>query len=244
MSTVRRTHDSVVTATAARLLGEPLGKGDWPWYLGGVFFWRRRGHVVTAYRDRCSPSETGTLACLDERSVVDFARREVARTIGPGCNARFFLAGGAFKTLLTGRPPRDLDLWAPSVRDRELVLSALTGRGARRLDDRPFAGAFEIDGRIVEVPHKTDPDTLVGRLARFDIALSAVGVEHRPGDGWRAVVHPLARTSIERRQVLLLKPLVNWKWALTTLERMRRYASELRPREASRVGTCPAMTAA
>ena len=28
-------------------------------------------------------------------------------------------------------------------------------------------------------------------------------------------------------QVLLLKPLVNWKYALTTLERMRRYAAEL-----------------
>ena len=28
--------------------------------------------------------------------------------------------------------------------------------------------------------------------------------------------------------MLLLKPLVNWKWALTTLERMRRYANELR----------------
>ena len=222
------THDSVVTATAARLLGKPLGRDAWPWYLEGAFFRRRGGHVVTAYRDRCSQSEAVTLACLDERSVVDFARREVARTVGPGCNARFFLAGGAFKTLLTGHPPRDLDLWAPSARDRELVLNTLTGRGARRLDDRPFADAFEINGRVVELPHETEPDTLAGRLARFDLALSAAGVEHRPGGGWRAVVHPLARTSIERRQVLLLKPLVNWKWALTTLERMRRYASELR----------------
>ena len=222
------THDSVVTATAARLLGEPLGRDAWPWYLEGAFFRRQGGHVVTAYRDRCSRSEAVTLACLDERAVVDFARREVARTVGPGCNARFFLAGGAFKTLLTGHPPRDLDLWAPSARDRALVLNALTGRGARHLDDRPFADAFEINGRIVELTHKTEPDTLEGRLARFDLALSAAGVEHRPEDGWRAVVHPLARTSIERRQVLLLKPLVNWKWALTTLERMLRYASELR----------------
>ena len=222
------THDSVVTATAARLLGKPLGKDAWPWYLEGAFFRWHGGHVITAYRDRCSRSEAVTLGCLDERSVVDFARREVARTVGPGCNARFFLAGGAFKTLLTGHPPRDLDLWAPSARDRELVLNTLTGRGARRLDDRPFADAFEINGRVVELPHETEPDTLEGRLARSDLALSAAGVEHRPGGGWRAVVHPLARTSIERRQVLLLKPLVNWKWALTTLERMRRYASELR----------------
>lgn len=65
------------------------------------------------------------------------------------------------------------------------------------------------------------------RLARFDIALSAVGVEHCPGGEWRAVVHPLAQASVEQRRVLLLKPLVNWKYALATLERMRRYAHEL-----------------
>jgi len=222
------THDSLVTATAARLLGEKLGKDDWPWCLEGAFFWQQGGRLFTAYRDRCRQSESLALQSLDERSVIDFARREVARTIGLACRARFFLAGEAFKTLLTGRPPRDLDLWAPSGRDRKLVLSALTGRGARRLEDRPFAEAFEIASRVVELPSDTVPETLEARLARSDIALSAIGAEHRPGDRWRAVVHPLARTSIERRQVLLLKPLVNWKWALTTLERMRRYANELR----------------
>ena len=29
------THDSLVTATAARLLGKPLSPGDWPWFWGG-----------------------------------------------------------------------------------------------------------------------------------------------------------------------------------------------------------------
>ena len=221
------THDSLVTTTAARLLGEPLGKDDWPWYLEGAFFWRQGDHVVTAYRDHCNENDAVTSSSLDERDVVEFARREAARTIGPACDARFFLAGGMFKTLLTGCPARDLDLWAPSTRDRELVLATLTQRGARRLEDRPFADAFAIDGRIVELPHKVEPDTLDGRLARFDIALSAVGVEHRPGGHWSAIVHPLARTSVERREVLLLKPLMNWRFVLSTLERMRRYADEL-----------------
>lgn len=44
-------HDSVVIATSARLLDEPLGKDDWPWYLEGAFFWREDGRVSTAYRD-------------------------------------------------------------------------------------------------------------------------------------------------------------------------------------------------
>ena len=45
------THDSLVTATAARLLGEPLGVDAWPWYLEGAFFWRQDGALVVSYRD-------------------------------------------------------------------------------------------------------------------------------------------------------------------------------------------------
>lgn len=77
------------------------------------------------------------------------------------------------------------------------------------------------------MPHRTSPSTLEERLAHFDLALSAIGAEHRPGDDWSASIHDLVRASVERRTVLLLKPLVNWKYALTTLERMRRYAAEL-----------------
>jgi len=221
------THDSLVTATAARILGQPLGTEAWPWYLEGAFFWRADGCLQTAYRDHCRQHERTDLNSLDEIDVIEFARREVARIVGASCDARFFLAGGAFKALLTGQPPRDLDLWAPSARDRALLLQALDGRGAHRLPVRPYADAFQIGEREVEVPFKTEPVTLEERLALFDIALSAVGVEHLPGDGWRAIVHPLARESVKRREVLLLKPLVNWKYALATLERMRRYAAEL-----------------
>jgi broad specificity phosphatase PhoE len=45
------THDSLVTATAARLLGQRLGKDAWPWYLEAAFFWRENGALVAAYRD-------------------------------------------------------------------------------------------------------------------------------------------------------------------------------------------------
>jgi len=220
------THDSLVTATAARLLGEELGLNDWPWYLEGAFFWATGDGLHTAYRDYEAVHE-GALCGLTESDVIEFARREVATTVGLDTGARFFLAGGAFKSLLTGRPPRDLDLWAPSERDRTLIVDALRARGARSAGPRAFADAFELAGRVVEVPHKTEPDTLSERLARFDIGLSAVGVEHRPDDTWSAIVHPLALESVRRREVRLLKPLVNWKYALTTLERMRRYAREL-----------------
>lgn len=164
---------------------------------------------------------------FDAAEVKQFARREIAATVGLDSGARFSLAGGAFKSLITGRPPRDLDLWAPTERDRGLLLEALRARGAQTADARPFADAFEIGGRVVEVPHSTEHDSLDATLARFDIGLSAVGVEHRPDGEWLVSVHPLASASVRRREVRLLKPLVNWKYALATLERMRRYAAEL-----------------
>lgn len=162
-----------------------------------------------------------------EDEIVGFARRLMEPVVGSDCRARFFLAGGAFKTLLTGRPPRDLDLWAPTERDRDILLESLMRRGRTSPREAPFADVFEVGERVVELVHEVGPESLECRLGRFDIALSAIGAEHHPGNRWGSIVHPLARTSVELRQVLLLKPLVNWKYALATLERMRRYAEEL-----------------
>ena len=220
------THDSVVTAAAARLLGQPLTQADWPWYLEAAFFWESPRGVEVRYRGK-SVVRPGPLCTLDDRDVLDFARREIAATVGLDFSGRFFLSGGAFKSLLTGRAPQDLDFWAPTPVDRQALVARLEQRGADPLPRRSYSDAWAVSGRVVEVPHKAEPDTLEARHARFDIALSAVGVEHLRGDSWRAVVHPLARESVERREVLLLKPLVNPKYALATIERVRRYAAEL-----------------
>jgi hypothetical protein len=221
------THDSLVTITAARILGEPLGKAAWPEYLEAAFFWREGDVIHAAYRDIHRTDRRWPVCGLDECDVIELARREIAAVVGLQSPARFFLAGGAFKTLLTGRPARDLDLWAPSAADRVALLAELAQRGARPLDPRPFAQAFEVRGRVIEVALKVGPPTLEACLGRFDIALSAIGAEHLGGDQWRAIVNPHALQSVLRREVLLLKPLVNWKYALATLERMYRYAGEL-----------------
>ncbi|MEZ4364086.1 MAG: histidine phosphatase family protein [Kofleriaceae bacterium] len=220
------THDSLVTATAARLLGEALTKDDWPWYLEAAFFWEQADGVHVAYRDRhrVLPSP---LVHLTHADVIALARREIAATLGLDCRARFFLAGGAFKTLLSGRPPRDLDVWAASQEDRAVVENRLLERGARQLPEQPYTRGFRLNGRVVELSLHTEPSVLEDRLARFDLALSAIGAEHRPADQWRAAIHPRAHASAAGRQVLLLEDLLNWKHALASLVRLRSYASEL-----------------
>ena len=222
------THDSLVTATAARLLKRPLGKDDWPWYLEGTFFWYDKDGLHTAYRDvEGIRSDQDPLCHFKETDVIEFARRETAATFGFDFGARYFLAGGAFKTLLTGRPPKDLDIWAPSAEDRNALIKVLNVKGTRLLPSPLFADAFDIQNRVIEVPHEIGPLTLEDRLRYSDIAISAIGVEYRPNEQWVAYIHPSAQLSLHRREVLLLKPLINWKYALTTLERMYRYAAEL-----------------
>lgn len=169
----------------------------------------------------------GGLFELTEANVIALARREVAATVGLDCPAWFFLAGGAFKTLLTGKPPRDLDIWAASPADRAVVEARLIERGAERLPEQPYTQGFRLKRCIVELPLHTEPGVLEARIAGFDLALSAIGAEHKPTDQWRAVIHPLAHESVQKRQVLLLDELLNWKHALSSLVRLRSYAKEL-----------------
>jgi hypothetical protein len=221
------THDSLITATVAQVMGRRLGTKDWPWYLESAFFWTDDAGVVhAAYRDWHTTHEAPIVG-LTEADAIALARREIAATVGLDCSARFFLAGGAFKSLLTGRAPRDLDLWAASDADRAVLRSALLARNAEPLAEQPYTEAFRVGERLVELSMKTAPATLDERLGRFDIGLSAVGVEHRAGDRWRASIHARAVESVQARQVLLLDELPNWRHSLATLVRMKHYAAEL-----------------
>jgi hypothetical protein len=172
---------------------------------------------------------------VNEATLVGFARRCLEPVLGESPEGWFFFAGGAFKSLLHGRAPRDLDLWPATQATRERLAAQLVRHGALLLrDNAPYQTSYTIAGQVIELAHDTSAATLTDWLGRCDLALSAVGVEHRDGR-WLGAIHPLALESIRRREVLLLTPLVNWKYALATLERLHRYAMELGfriPREA------------
>jgi len=165
---------------------------------------------------------------LREFEIMRYAEKEIAAILGKGAvNVRFFIAGGAYKSLLTGKPPRDIDIWAPSAADREELVFSLKQRNAVALEQKAFSDVYKINERVVEIAHKTRYPSLEERVNKFDVALSAIGVEHIPGGDLRGFIHSLAKKSVRQRKILLLKPLVNWKYALATLSRMRRYANEL-----------------
>jgi broad specificity phosphatase PhoE len=64
------THDSLVTATAARLLGEPFGPDAWPWYLEAAFFWRDGDTLHASYREHRQACSTGLVDPRGEPLLV------------------------------------------------------------------------------------------------------------------------------------------------------------------------------
>lgn len=167
------------------------------------------------------------MAPFDVDRVLELGAAWLDRILPERFGGRLFLVGGLYKTLLHGRAPRDLDLFCADDASRAALLSALRVRGAQTVHDNPpYQVALTLDGIPIDVAYDTTHSSLEEWNASCDLALSAVGCELSP-DGCRAAVHPLALQSIARREVLLIRPLVNWKYALYTLERMYRYAAEL-----------------
>ena len=164
---------------------------------------------------------------LSKPRVCEFARQWYDRLLGNAFSGRVYLAGGAFKTLLHGRSPNDIDLFPVTEDGRNRLLEALQRQGAKiQRDNKPYQTVLDFSGQRVEVAYSTHYPTLEKRLARFDLGLSAVGVEYDNGS-LRAQIHRRAEVSITRGEILLIKPLKNWKYALATLERMYRYGREL-----------------
>lgn len=169
------------------------------------------------------------MACaLTEEAVARCGEAMLREVLGAGFDGEVFLAGGAFRTLLTGRRPRDLDLWAPDDATRVALTAWLMERGASlERDHPPFQTAFRCGPHTVDVPYAVGTTRLVERLARFDLGLSAIGVTWRRGRVVEAVVDPCALRSVETRAVWLLRPLRNVSYLLNTLERAHRYGREL-----------------
>jgi hypothetical protein len=56
----------------------------------------------------------------------------------------------------------------------------------------------------VELSYKTETESLDALVELFYIGLSAIGVEFERGTACRALIHPLAKTSILQKEILLI----------------------------------------
>jgi len=220
------THDSVIAVVVSQLTGRQYTPDNWPLFLEGAFFWEDDDGLHILFKDYHFDNLPVPLDTLTEKDVIDFIQRKMVWALGTDCPARFFVAGGVFKEILTGNEAVDIDIWCPSEDDMKMLVRHLLLRGAEELDKRDYTIAFNLDGNIIELKNKFTYPTLESVLSRFDIGLSAIGAEYDGKGGWKAKLHPLVNESLTKKQILLLKPLVNWKFGLSTLERMRRYAKE------------------
>lgn len=225
------THDSLVTATASRILGIPLYKDQWPQYLETAFFWEEDGYIRVAYKGYNQKGKSLPFCSLSKEDVLALAKREIATTIGLRCKARFYLVGGVFKSLLNGKPPHDLDLYAATEHDRQLLLQHLhlLDKKQKTHREKDYTDIFTLKGRDIEVKKFVKPThaTLEGVISGFDLVLASIGVEHRGFNKWNVYVHPQAWSSYTKGKVLLREDLQNPKHLCSTIVRLQCYAYEL-----------------
>jgi tRNA nucleotidyltransferase (CCA-adding enzyme) len=135
---------------------------------------------------------------------------------------RLYLAGGAVRDLLLGRPVRDIDLVIMGDVPRfARELSRALGAADARLHERfDTATLLLSDGRSVDVarartevydrpgalPHVTRSDRIEDDLFRRDFTINAMAIEIGPGRKLRLVDPYGGQPDLARRQIEILHP--------------------------------------
>jgi hypothetical protein len=165
---------------------------------------------------------------LARRSVADFARQELNLILPNKFGGRFFLAGGAFKSLIHGESPHDLDLWPASESDRILLLAALEEQGCTKVEDGPFNSKLvhNRSRRKVEVTIKCF-STMMSCISQFDLNLSCIACEYNGGEVVDTYVTQGAIDDVLLSEITVVTELFRHEYNLQTIGRIDRYAGEL-----------------
>ena len=157
---------------------------------------------------------------LTSTRVCSFAESQIRLFLGT-IIPRTFLAGGAYKSIVNKRPPRDLDLWAETPSARTQLIERLRTTGTE-IEASPGAQRFLVNRMLIEVSFQIE--TMDERLQRFDLGISAIAVAFRNGElhPW---IHPQALSSVRDRRIYLIQ--CHQRLLLATLVRARRYAHDL-----------------
>ena len=220
------THDSILAGICSHFFGKKLSLQDWPEFLEGAFIWVEEDRVHLQFRNEETQRRL-PLCLITEKFVLEHAKREIFQTIGSDVKARFFVAGGMFNTLLKAKPINDIDIWAASKEDHEIIVQALLEKGAFEHEKMPYRRVFSLNDRTIELTDNYLEPSLEALIDKFDISISGIGVEFCRDGSQKVLIRDEIFDSLKKKEIQLLRPVRKTTYLLTTLERMKRYGEEL-----------------
>lgn len=219
-------HDSIVGPICSQVFGTLFSVSEWPFFLEGVIFWRDGLDVHFCFRTVVT-KRPYPLCPLQGSMAIEYAKWVLHRCFEDIPKACFYVAGGMYKALLTGRLDSDIDIWAKSESDHKTLIDALLGVGAKEDSKQQYCRVFKHNGHTIEIAEHWNAKSLSELLGKFDISLSGIGVQVDSDGSFQCLIRKEFFESQQAQEVRLLFPLAKPKYLLTTLERMERYAVEL-----------------
>lgn len=220
------THDHIIAYLLTYLIQESYPKELCPRCLEGILLRFKNHHIEAWYRDLHWNIPLPSLE-FSHKNVELFGHLLHNIVFSSTSNLQYCLAGGAFKTLLTGKFPNDVDIWPSSNEEREKILQTLLKRGAIPLQQNHYCETFQYHNLKIEIAFKNKTN-LQQVVKNFDIPLACVGFQWNPQtNNGNTFLHPTALEDIQKKQIQLFLPPPNPSYILSSLERIQRYQKEL-----------------
>ena len=172
---------------------------------------------------------------LSDEQLIAYGQELVDKVFRQVPQEEFFIAGGAFKPLLSENVEvRDIDLWVRDRKARERLREELLGLGATVVRDfEPYCIALELNDFPLEVTYQNAYDEFSSRvLEHFDISMSSIGVSCKEGRVREAFITPEAEWSLSERKLLLCKAwlaemLEKHGFILGSIQRLHSFSEQL-----------------
>ena len=165
---------------------------------------------------------------LTPEKVIEFGNQWISSILPEGFDGRLFLAGGCFKSLISKKSPRDLDIWPATENDSKRLIEELQKQGNVLVENREhttqlYNSSLQIDVEVI----KKFPGSLKDIYKDSDLELSCIGVEYDHGEVVNSLISPGAYIGVQEKAVYIRQPWRKYPFNLLTLNRLKKYAQEL-----------------
>eukprot|EP01029_Cantina_marsupialis_P017001 TRINITY_DN381685_c0_g1_i1.p1 TRINITY_DN381685_c0_g1~~TRINITY_DN381685_c0_g1_i1.p1 ORF type:complete len:275 (-),score=58.66 TRINITY_DN381685_c0_g1_i1:363-1187(-) len=138
----------------------------------------------------------------------------------------YSMAGGMFKSILTGTAPRNYDIFPVNEYSEKLLVKHFQKNGGRVLERTELHTIIICNGLRIMV-NRERLDTMREVVDSFDIVMSKVAVSFNGPDMQDCYVDRMMTNVFYEKRPILIRPLPNPNFLLVTAERILRYSSEL-----------------